>query len=124
MLRSQGIGAILTLTETSLDEWALDAAAIEWCHIPVTDLTPPSEFQLIQALDFIDRQLAQGSAVAVHCLMGQGRTGTVLAAYLVRSGMTPKDALTEVRGCCPGAVENDVQVAALEQFAERRLWMA
>jgi atypical dual specificity phosphatase len=123
-LREAGIEAILSLTETALDAALMEEMDFEWLHLPVIDLTPPSERQLVQALDFIDQQHALRRSVAVHCLAGQGRTGTVLAAWLIRSGMDPAEALAELRGCCPGAVENDAQVAALEQFAERRLWVA
>ena len=77
----------------------------------------------MQALEFIDGQRAHNRNVAVHCLMGQGRTGTILAAYLIRSGQTPEEALKTLRSLCPGAVENPVQERALQAFAERRDWI-
>jgi protein-tyrosine phosphatase len=55
--------------------------------------------------------------------MGQGRTGTVLAAYLIRHGLDPERALAELRLVCPGAVENPKQESALAEFAERRDWV-
>jgi protein-tyrosine phosphatase len=55
--------------------------------------------------------------------MGQGRTGTVLAAYRIRSGKGVDDALRELRTVCPGAVENPEQVQALHGFAARRDWI-
>ena len=61
--------------------------------------------------------------VAVHCLMGQGRTGSILAAYLIRAGATPEDALARLRAVCPGAVENPTQERALQEFARRRDWI-
>jgi atypical dual specificity phosphatase len=122
-LRQQGIGAILSLTETPLDEEGLARHGFDWLHLPVADLTPPTPEQLALALAFIDRHRAHGRPVAVHCLMGQGRTGTVLAAYLIRGGLGPDLALAELRAVCPGAVENPRQEAALAEFATRRDWI-
>ena len=55
--------------------------------------------------------------------MGQGRTGTVLAAYLIREGKSPTEALAMVRAACPGAVECRLQEQSLVEFAGRREWL-
>jgi len=47
----------------------------------------------------------------VHCGAGLGRTGTVLACYLVSRGLTAEQAIGEVRLARPGAVEAVSQVA-------------
>jgi atypical dual specificity phosphatase len=122
-LRTQGIGAILTLTETPLDSVILAAHDFEVLHLPVVDLTPPNPDQLAEALAFIDRQRAADRPVVVHCLAGQGRTGTVLAAYLIRAGSPPDRAIATLRQVCPLAVENDRQLAALAEFAAARPWL-
>jgi atypical dual specificity phosphatase len=122
-LREQGIGAVLSMTETPLAEGALERHGLAGLHVPVDDMTAPTPEQFEQALGFIDRQQGLGYAVAVHCLMGQGRTGTILAAYLIRAGATPEAALRELRRVCPGAVENAEQEKALRAFAIRRDWI-
>lgn len=122
-LRSQGVEAILSLTETPLDEWVLTEREFTWQHLPIDDMTAPRAHQFMEALQFIDEQQAAGRATVVHCLAGQGRTGSMLAAYLIRSGASAIDALSELRLVCPGAVENDDQEAALEQFARRQDWL-
>src|SRR5262249_14345537 len=90
-LWSRGIGAVLSLTETPLDTDALDRCELASLHLPIDDQTAPRPDQFASALEFIDRQRAEGRAVAVHCKMGQGRTGTILAAHLVRAGIAPTE---------------------------------
>lgn len=122
-LKGRGIEAVLSLTETPLTPGALERHDLAGLHLPVDDLTAPTPAQLGAALTFIDWHRALGQRVAVHCLVGQGRTGTVLAAYLIRDGLSPAEALRDLRTVCPGAVENPVQERALEEFAARRDWI-
>ena len=122
-LRQQGIDAVLSLTETPLTAGALDRHDLAGLHLPITDMHAPTPDQFRQALAFIDEQRGQGHRVAVHCLVGQGRTGTILAAYLIRSGLDPEAALRQVRAVRPGAVENPVQEQALSVFATDRSWI-
>lgn len=122
-LRTHGIRAVLSLTETPLDtDWPA-GHGMDVLHLPVDDLHAPSPAQLHYALAFIDRQHALDRAVAVHCLMGQGRTGTVLAAHRIRSGSTPDDALAELRTLSPGAIGSPEQETALRTFARQRDWI-
>lgn len=121
-LRERGIGAVLSLTEAPLAEVETALSGLEYLHLPVPDLHAPSPDQILHALAFIDRQRASGRAVAVHCLMGQGRTGTILAAYLIRGGATAHGAIAQIRTTCDGAISAKEQEAALERFAASRDW--
>jgi atypical dual specificity phosphatase len=123
-LTSQGIGAVLSLTEHPLDAQALSRHGLECLHLPVDDLQAPTPKQFMQALEFIDAQRGRGRRVAVHCLMGQGRSGTILAAYLIRAAASPEEAITRLRQLCPGAIGSPAQEHALRAFAQRRDWIA
>jgi atypical dual specificity phosphatase len=122
-LRRQGIGAVLSLTEEPLSAESLQNQRLESLHLPVPDLAAPSPDQFHTALDFIDRARSRGYGVAVHCLMGQGRTGSVLAAYLIRAGADASDAVKQLRVLCPGALSSPPQERALQAFAIRRDWI-
>jgi atypical dual specificity phosphatase len=122
-LAAQGIGAVLTLTETPLPEEDVAAAGLVALHLPIVDFAAPGPDQFPAALRFIDEHHGAGRAVAVHCLAGQGRTGSILAATRIRAGATASEAIAAVRSVCPGAVESAEQVASLEAYARERSWL-
>ena len=58
-------------------------------------------------------------AVGVHCAMGRGRTGTMLACYLVaREDYSPDKAIDETRRRRPGSIETRRQEQAVRDFAD------
>jgi atypical dual specificity phosphatase len=89
-------------------------------HLPVVDFTAPSPEQLEQGVATIVQARAAGQRVAVHCGGGLGRTGTLLACYLVQQGMEAEAAVDRVRAVRPGSVETAEQVTAVCAYAERR----
>src|ERR687894_1588120 len=123
ILRGYGIGALLTLPETALPLGALERHGIQGLHLPVDDFHAPTTTQMLDALAFLDDARAVGTPVAVHCLAGQGRTGTVLAAYLIRGGLSANQAIAEIRAICPGAIESSPQNKALAGWAAGRPWL-
>ncbi|MCS7142947.1 MAG: dual specificity protein phosphatase family protein [Aigarchaeota archaeon] len=105
-LRNQGISSVLSLTEDPLRKDLLDGLDIEYMHIPVRNHTKPTLDQLLSALEFIDRSIASKRRVLVHCAAGKGRTGTVLAAYMVhKNGLRPQEAIEHIRRLRPGSIE-------------------
>lgn len=122
-LKAQGIGAILSLTETPLPAAAVQRHDLVTLHLPIDDQTAPTQSELQAALDFIDQQRIDGRAVLVHCRVGEGRTGSILAAYLIRQGVTVESALVHLRSIRPGAISAPAQRQALAVFAREREWI-
>ena len=123
-LREQGIGAIMSLTERSLRRekmllHRLDPLGFTYRHIPIVDETAPSQAQVDEFVGFVDEMLGQGRAVLVHCRGGYGRTGTMLACYLVSRGWGAEQAMAEVRARRPGSIAPRVQQACVVEYAER-----
>jgi atypical dual specificity phosphatase len=119
-LRKQGIEVLLSLTEDRpRRDWANQANLLVF-HEPVEDMEAPTQDQLDRCVSAIQRAMERNMGVAVHCGAGLGRTGTVLAAYLVAKGMNANAAIARIRRLRPGSIETDEQVDAVELFARRR----
>lgn len=116
-LRDQGVGALVSLTEAPWREAADATDECRYLHLPIADMTAPSQEQLEVFVDFVDRAGLDGLATAAHCRAGLGRTGTMLAGYLVAQGATAEQALGELRGQRPGSVETVAQEDAVRAFA-------
>jgi atypical dual specificity phosphatase len=121
LLKEQGIGAILTLTEDNLYGREYVAAGFLNHHEPIEDCEPPSMNGMHRALAFIDDCLHEGRGVAVHCLEGRGRTGTVLAAWLGRKErLGAPEAIRRVRSERHHTVITPTQRSFLDEYLNGR----
>lgn len=119
-LRAEGVMLLVNLHDRDHGAKRLARVSLTELHLPVRDFTPPTAEQIDAALAAIDRTTAEGGVAAVHCAAGLGRAGTVVACWLVHSGLTPDEAVIRVRELRPGSVETREQVAAVHEFAARR----
>ncbi len=115
-LRRVGVTWLITLTENALNDAELAPFGIRSAWFPVVDMAAPSLMEGVAVCTRIDELVADDEVVAVHCKAGLGRTGTVLAAYLIWKGAKALDALEDVRRVEPRWVQSEAQVAFLEKF--------
>jgi len=94
--------------------------SIQHTRFPILDHNIPPRGTMTAILDTIDRALAKGRNLYVHCWGGIGRTGTTVGCYLVRHGRTGEQALAQLAewwkdvpksSYFPRAPETDRQVA-------------
>ncbi len=118
-LRQHGIDVLVSLTEYPAPRHWINEAGIMSVHIPVEDMSAPSEQQFDLILETIRKANQSGMGIAVHCAAGRGRTGTVLAAYFVSQGLSAIEAVEKVRKLRPGSIETAEQVLAVEAFSRK-----
>ncbi len=114
---AQGIKSIVTVREVALPSDWFNGGDIDYLHLAVEDFGAPNLEELIQAVDFIDQQISSGRPVMVHCAAGKGRTGAVLAAYLIKKrNLTADQAIDKVRDMRPGSVQSISQETAVSMY--------
>tara|TARA_Y100001949_G_scaffold36969_1_gene29487 strand:+ start:110 stop:604 length:495 start_codon:yes stop_codon:yes gene_type:complete len=111
----QGVKSIVTVREEPLDdEWVKD---VKYLHVMSNDMGVPEFNDLLAAVDFIHSRLTHDEPVLVHCLAGLGRTGTILASYLVKyQNMSADEAIQKVREERPGSIQSFPQEEIIFQF--------
>jgi atypical dual specificity phosphatase len=124
-LREHGIHLVICLTEDPPRRSWINEAGLFSMHIPVEDMQPPTQHQIDLCLAAIEKANTNKFGVGIHCTAGLGRTGTMLACWLVQHDeMSARDAITRVRRLRPGSIETDEQAEAIVEFARRRKMQA
>ncbi len=118
-LAELGIGAIVSLTE-DVPEPLMGEPRFKLLHLPIPDMSPPEVGQIESFVDFVDRMVGQGRAVGVHCLAGLGRTGTMIACYLVTRGRGAAEAIEHVRTVRPGSIQTEAQEQCIHRWERIR----
>lgn len=116
-MRASGIDSVLNLTTKTFGYGVADSAALQVVTIPIEDSGHAADAMLAElgrACDAIERWLAAGRTVLVHCQHGLSRSPSVLIAYLVaRRNYTLQDAYDHVSGARRGLRINDGFLRAL-----------
>ena len=111
----QGVKSIVTIREEPLaDNWIKD---VNYLHVMSNDMGVPEFNDLTHAVDFIHRRITNKEPVLVHCLAGMGRTGVLLACYLVKyQNMSADEATQKIREERPGSIQSYPQEEIIFQF--------
>ena len=110
----EGVRAILSLTSSPLNKDTVRQVGFDYLHEPIQNA--PTLEQLHKIMTFITTQKSQSKPILVHCAEGVGRTGTVLAAYLVHSGSLADDAVRRIREKRPGSIQTPEQERVIHEF--------
>lgn len=114
-LQKMGYSVVVSLECSRLNTFEIEDAGFEHRKICVEDFTSPTFDQVDEFVDYVDSKLGEGKKVLVHCYAGRGRTGTMLAAYLIHKGMTAEAAVREIREKAHAAYGTLVGVIEPEQ---------
>ncbi|NWU93785.1 DUS23 phosphatase, partial [Upupa epops] len=115
-LLGQGVRHLVSLSERAPPHHGC-CPDIRLHRLRVPDFTPPTSEQIQSFLQLVEDANTHGEAVAVHCMLGHGRTGTMLACYLAKAKKMDGDAaIREIRQLRPGSIETREQEEAVREF--------
>ena len=119
-IKSWGATSLITLVE--LEEFlclgvpnfseAVQQINLDWVHLPIPDMSPPGVtfFEAWKKIrDQVTDEIVTKGRIVIHCASGFGRTGTIVARFMVDCGITPDNAIEIVRKVRPGTIETVAQ---------------
>ncbi|MDX2242093.1 MAG: dual specificity protein phosphatase family protein [Leptolyngbyaceae cyanobacterium bins.302] len=117
-LRKAGVGAIVSVMDDPSNLDLYQAIGINHLWLPIQGGSAPGSEQLQSLQQFVDEQNRLGYGVAVHCTNGRRRTGTLLTAFLIQSGLTFEQAMETLLAANPQVELREAQLEYLKSLAK------
>ncbi|CAB3229888.1 unnamed protein product [Arctia plantaginis] len=109
-----GVNHLITLSPERIPPIMECKKKLKWSEIRIKEFGVPTMKQILKFIEICERAEIRGEVVGVHCRHGRGRTGTMLACYLVHfKNMAPERAVLTVRVQRPGSCETYEQEKAV-----------
>jgi len=115
-LKKEGIEADISLEEERIDT-PFGVAFYVW--IPIKNHTSPTQEQLDFGISLLEKLVAMKKKIYVHCQNGHGRAPMLVAAYFIKQGKSPDEAIAFVKTKRPSMHLENVQTEVLVEFSKR-----
>jgi len=119
-VHEKGIRAIISLLEDEKSVENYSSNGFENLWLPVIDHEAPTVEQVQKLVEFVDEQNEKGNEVAIHCKGGRGRTGTMIASYLISKGASYEEAMNEIDSKQPNAIKKEFQINFLKELSNNK----
>ncbi len=116
-LKQEGIEADISLEEEHVDA-PFGVQFYVW--IPVKDYSAPTLEQLNFGVAILEKLILLKKKSYVHCKNGHGRAPTLVAAYLIKQGKSPEEAINFIKIKRPSIHFQDSQKEILTRFSNDR----
>lgn len=116
-LQAAGVGAIVSVMDDPSNLDLYEQANLPHLWLPTKGGTAPSTEQIQMFQAFVEQEQQLNHTIAVHCTSGRRRTGTLLAAYLICSGLSAEAAIQQILAANPQVELREAQRSFLEDFA-------
>lgn len=118
VFRSKGIRTVIRLNNKEYDRATLVQQGFHHHDLFFTDCSTPSDAIVDKFLRIAE---TSEGAIAVHCLAGLGRTGTLIAMYMMKHmDFSATEAMAWLRVCRPGSVIGPQQMYLKQQESRMR----
>lgn len=93
LVTGEQVTGIVTMNmdwELVLKREDIEAAGLDWLHLPTPDYCAVSQSDLAAGVAFIDKHLKENGVVYVHCNAGKGRSTSGILCYLIKNRGMPR----------------------------------
>lgn len=118
-LKTVSISAIVSVMNDRSNLDLYEQLGIPHLWLPINVGGSPSLEQIQELQNFVNIQHSLGHAVAVHCTGGVHRTGTMLASYLISTGLSYSSAMQKIHAANPSVYLESDQSSFLRSLASK-----
>lgn len=117
-LHTAGVQAIVSVMDDPSNLDLYQKANIPYLWLPIKGGATPSQEQLQDLQNFVESQNNFAKGVAIHCTNGRRRTGTMLASYLICTGLSYNDAIQTIGRANPEIELREAQYNFLQELEQ------
>lgn len=115
VLKWLGFTGIVSI-RTKIEPGLFSRDEIEFLQLRIPDKNVPTAAQLNQFVTFIKKHKKSNGRVYVHCAVGEGRSPTLVTAYLMSTGLTLDESLHQIKSVRNFIRPTKVQMTFLERL--------